>query len=568
MSDEPETVRIGSGDHADAAREMKKFITRNPNVFGGADIYNLAFDAPIARAGMLAAVLTGLIDQERRPAVRRFVVVAPPGTDRAGAVEAVWAQLVVSFEVLAMRQLQPHEAEVLKARLDIVVAADRRHRSVLHIIAAQGERAAIIVAEAASYRDDTIEPYVAPGNATPLQPEDVWVPQLHALASAATKLAGEKALYVALDADELSPRRQALFALLLTVEGCGVMGSNSEDDPETILAAYVDQWDAWVRQGRLGQALKSVDALPPSLDRQKAYLRIQLLYRAGHLEHALQAIRERLKLGSELDPSSRVKLARVAQDANASRLAAELLTPVMDALDSREDLESALTTARDGRLADLEHRTAARLEALFPGSASWHHRQLRQFVRDRDYAGAAIFARDKPGDHRDAMFYDALARHLSCQQVPDYHALITEAGGDGALAEAYRMASVSDALARKLVIHAFELVTPLPSTPEQSQRGERLLLDTLEALLLVSSKDDEWPIPRDRFQAAVLSLIERLAANPDNRALRVGLVELMQPAVAGTAGLVLRWRRWCFSSRPARSSFGKAARRGEPEWTG
>lgn len=536
---EEESVSVQRSDHEAVAREIQAFIARYPNVFGGSDIYNLDSGVPIVRAGMVAAALTGLVDQEGRLAVRHFVVLVPPGTDRSGAVETVWAQFAASFEVLATRQLEPREVAALKARMNVLVCADRYHSSVLDIIAEQGERTAVIVTEAASYRDDEVESYVAPGAVTPLQPEDVWAPQLHALATGATRLAKEKALYVALDADELSPRRKELFDLLLTVDGCGVMGSDSAEDPETVLSKHVDQWDAWIRQGRLGQALRDVEALPPTLDRQKAFLRIQLLYRAGHLEHALKAIRELLPMESELDAGSRVKLARVAQDANASRLAEELLMPIIDGLDNREDLESALATARDGNLTDIEARTAARLGALFPGSASLQRRQFRQLVRARDYADAASFARQKLGDDRRAAFYEALDRHFSGQSVPDYLALIAAAGRDEALAEAYRMASVGDALARKLLVHAFDLVMPLPSVPELSERGERLLLDTLEALLLASSKGDGWAVPRDRFQAAVLELIERLAANPDNRALRVGLVELMQPAVAGTTGLTL-----------------------------
>lgn len=539
MDDKRTAASIQRGDRAAAARKMQDFITRNPNVFGGADVYNLDFGSPLARAGILAAVLTGIVDQERRSAVRRFVVVVPPGTDRASAFETAWAQFADSFRVLARRELQPREAEVLKARLDLVTAADRRHSSVLDVVAQQNERAAVIVTEAAKYRDDCVKPYVAPGAVTPLQPEDVWAPQLHAFASSATRLARERMLYVALDANELSPRRQALADLLLTIEGCGVMGSSSDEDPETILAAHVDQWDAWVREGRLGQALKGVDALPSALDRHKAYLRIQLLYRAGHLEQALRAIRERMHEDPELDPVSRVKLARVAQDANASALAAQLLASGIDALDSREDLESALATACDASLTAIEERTAARLEALFPGSLSLEQRRLRRLVRLRDYAGAAVVARDKLADQRSGAFYENLARHLSGQQVPDYHTLIAQAGGDDALAEAYRVASVSDALSRKLLVHAFELATPLPSTPAQAWRGERLLLETLEALLLISSKGGGWPVPRDRFQAAIHALVERLASDPHNRALRVGLVELMQPAVAGTAGLAL-----------------------------
>ena len=567
MNDESAAVSIQRGDRVGATREIQSFIMRNPNVFGGADIYNLDFGTPIARAGMLAAVLTGLVDGERRPAVRRFVVVTPPGIDRAEAFEAVWAQFAESFEVLAKRALDTREANALKSRIDVVVAADRRHGSVLDVISDQGERAAVIVTEAASYRDDAIEPYVASGAVTPLQPEDVWAPQLHALAAIATRLAEERALYVALDADALSPRRQALSELLMAVDGCGVMGSSSDNDPESILASHVDRWDAWIREGRLGQTLQDVEALPPSLDSQKAYLRIQLIYRAGHLEQGLQSIRERLKLGEALDASSRVKLARVAQDANASRLSAELLTPVIDALNGREDLESALATSRDGGLTDIEEHIATRLETLFPGSATLQHRKMRQLVRDRDYTGAATLARDTLADQRSAVFYDALARHLSGQYVPDYHALIAEAGRDTALAEAYRMASAGDALARKLLFHAFELVTPLPTTVEQSARGERLLLDTLEALLLVSSKDEEWPVSRERFQAAVLSLIERLAANPDNRALRVRLVELMQPAVAGTMGLALMAMLVLqLASRPIELRKGGAPGRAGMDW--
>ncbi|MER9436379.1 CHAT domain-containing protein [Mesorhizobium sp. M0618] len=567
MSDERRAVNIKRDDHAVAGREIQDFIARNPNIFGGADIFNLDFGTPIIRAGMLASVLTGLFDEERRPAVRRWVVIAPPGTDRATTVEAALAQFRDSFNALAERELQPKELEALRSRFDVVVANDRRHRSVLDLIDAQPERTAVIVMEAASYRDDQVVPYIAPGAESPLRAEDFWAPQLHALASAATSLAGENRLYVALDADELSPRRQALADLLLTIEGCGVMGSSSDDDPQTILATHVDRWDAWIREGRLGQALQDVDRLPASLERQKDYLRIQLLYRAGHLERALQAIRERLEVGSDLDPSARVKLARVAEDANASRLAGQLLVPIIDALESREDLESALATTSDAGLDDLEERTAARLEALFPGSASLQRRRLKQLVRKRDYVGAAKVAREELTDEKGAEFFDTLALRLSGHPVPDYHALIAEAGRDAAMAEAYRMASVSDALVRKLVVHAFELVRPLPSTPGQARHGERLLLETLEALLLVSSKDGGWPVDRDRFQAAVLDLIERLASNPDNRALRVGLVRLLQPGVAGTTGLALMAVLVLqLASRPIELRKGGAPGRAGMEW--
>ena len=48
-------------------------------------------------------------------------------------------------------------------------------------------------------------------------------------------------------------------------------------------------------------------------------------------------------------------------------------------------------------------------------------------------------------------------------------------------------------------------------------RGERLLLQVLEDILLLAGKGGALPVSSERVQAAVLSLIERLAANPGNR---------------------------------------------------
>ena len=106
-------------------------------------------------------------------------------------------------------------------------------------------------------------------------------------------------LYVALDANQLSPRREALSDLLLSIDGCGVIGSSNEEDPDSILTGRVDEWDTWIREGRLGRALRDIENLPAKFEGNKPYLRIQMLYRAGHLPQALQAIREEIATGRE-----------------------------------------------------------------------------------------------------------------------------------------------------------------------------------------------------------------------------------------------------------------------------
>lgn len=546
------------------AREVQAFISENPNIFGAADIYNLPFPSQVTLAGMLVAVLTALVDSNRRQAVQRFLVVVPPGLSAETYEEAVWGELQETYRLLTQREIEPPVLAWLERCLQLVVAPDLRSNSVLDIIKVQPERTSIIVAGASSYRDDKIGPYIADGALTPLLPEDVWAPQLHAFAAAAIKLAQERILFVALDSNQFSPSRQALQDLLLSIDGCGVMGSSSDDSPDTILATRADQWDAWIREGRLGKALRDIEQLPANLDKQKKYLRIQVLHKAGQYPEALDAIRQELDLGPKVDASMRVKLARIAQNANASRFAVEILSPAIAELRTQEDLESAMGTVQDANSTELEKEIVERLSALFPGSPGLRQRTLHDLLSNRDYAGAAAMVSEESGVM--AEFYITLAKFLSGRE-PDYDGLIAVAATDPSLTEAYRMACVNDALSLKLIPRAFELAMPLPSTPAQAERGERLLVPILEHILLLNGKNGALPVRSEAFQSAFLALVERLAAKPDSQALRGSLAHLIQPSVAGQMGLALAASTMLkLASRPVRLDKSKFLGKARPDW--
>ena len=379
------------GDCADLARAFATSLAEHPQIFGGSDILTLDVFTPAERAGILAAALMGLADQSGRRAVKEFVVIVPPGTDIRAAETKAGNELVAAITLLAGREFSATEQTALRKRLRLVAAADRRISSVLDLIGRQNQRTAIIVTEAAGYRDETVQPHVPAGAEAPLLHQDFWVPQFYALASAATKVARERILYVALDANELGPSRDELSELLTSIDHCGVLAGSRDEDPEVFLAQHVGQWDAWIREGRLGRALRDLERLPRSLASQKALLRIQLTHRAGHYPQALQAIREEIGPGRKLDPTMRVKLARFARDANASRLATEVLTPAIAELDRLEELESALAVAHEIGSSELEQRVADRTTALFvdsPGLRIRHRRALREAG---DYAGVAAY---------------------------------------------------------------------------------------------------------------------------------------------------------------------------------
>ena len=187
------------------------------------------------------------------------VIVIPPAADAAANDALAWSRFAGGFERLAGRPLAEDEEAWFRARLEVRNAPDGRTASLLALIADQPERTAVIVVEAASYRDDAVAPFVPEGAQTPLAPEDVWAPQLHAIAQAAVALADEKTLDVALDADELTPVKPELGALLCSVDRCGVMGCADDAGAETIVAKRVGAWDQWIAAGHVGLALRDVE---------------------------------------------------------------------------------------------------------------------------------------------------------------------------------------------------------------------------------------------------------------------------------------------------------------------
>jgi hypothetical protein len=446
--------------------------------------------------------------------------------------------MLTAFQLLAGREMPADAQRWFKARFKVISAPDMRTQSLLAVIAGQLDHAAVIATGVANYRDENVESYIPPDATTPLVPEDIWVPQVHAIATAAVEVARDRKLYVALDTGTLSPTRAALHDLLLGIDGCGVMGSSNDQDPWTILAERVGRWTQWVREGYLGRALREIQELPPAFDVNKPFLRIQMLHRAGLFNESLRAIREELTSVRQIDPSLRVKIARIAQDANASRLASEVLSPAVDQLESVEDLESALATAEDTGCVELEEQVASRLAVVFPNSPGIRARKRRIMAAAGDYSGIAEMLTHQGEDQASADFFRGLARFLSVTGVPDYLALIASAGEDSALADAFRMACVRDALQRHLILHAMELALPIPETPQQSKRGEALLLEVLEAIFLSAAKG-VLPVSDERVEMAVLALVERLAPDPTNQRLRVGLAGLIQPSVSGRTGLAL-----------------------------
>jgi hypothetical protein len=512
---------------------LYRFFTENGIGFGTVDIFCCGSGNANEHILDVVGLLASCHDANGQSLIRQFTIVLPAsGAARAGGVDKIRARL----ERLLVWSGWVDAAETsLGGRLRVVVAPDLRSESLLTIIGQGVPRSVILVLEAAVFRAADVEPY----EVSPQLPEDFWVPQLHALAGRITKTVKSDGPYTILHAGQALPHRPELRALLQSIEPVGVLGGDSTNTLEGIVADKSAEWTRYLAEGRLGAVWKSIEGLPPSVETEKPFLRIQMLHRAGFHGQALEAI-EALPLDGDPNPHALVKLAEIAVDAGADFLAIRLLGQAVDELDTPEALELALATA--GRTSDkrLEDRFAARLEQLHPGWAGLQRRHIRKLTQAGDYRAAAAALVEQPELEETRAFYEFLGDTLGQPSVPDYLAI-----REGLLttqppwAAPAHQALVEDALRRGLVVHAVELVLRNTASEEPSRRDAGLLLEIIEAVLLSRDRTGEMPIRREQLKDLSKHVIRYLSVHPSDGSTRLRLTGLLSPASSGPLGLAL-----------------------------
>ena len=517
---------------ADVHRFLLEYFSKHPDVFGGADILNLHFATPQVRATIYLDILAGIRQRDDRSAFSRFVIVIPCGHDVAEYSSTPSLPSADAHHAPDELLVRLADDPRFHGRLHIIPATDCHHEAVLSVLRDQPVRTAAIVAETAIYRNESVSPFLLSGSF--LRPEDFWVPQLHALATEAVRIAKRNELYVMLDTGHFSPTRAALADLLLTIDNCGVSGFTDEQGLDYIIASRSDRWDEWLRDGRLGCAVRDIDEIPSISDQNRLLLRAQLFHRAGLYPHILPDIRELAKSAQALDAPSRLKVVRMALDASASEIATQVFDPALDHLTDLEHLESALAIALELGFQQLQTRCARRLKDRFPHSLALRNFRRRQLLANRNYRGLAALDSD---DANASALYATAADHFWTESTPNYTALIADAENEQR--DALRELCVRDALDRHLFKHAITLALPQPDRPPNTQGLERLLVRTLESVFIHPQPDGQPPISEAQLQDLYLALASRLASDPGNQRLRVDLDRLVGPQVAGTTGLAL-----------------------------
>jgi hypothetical protein len=520
------------------------FYEQSPPALGVADVCSANPDHSVDRAAAFAFFMLMARSSDEGRAVKRIVVVLPPvDTIPSISDSAILGRIVDLAGAEFGRDLNADELSVIQNRVLFVSAADLTVGSAIGALHTATLKEVAILMRAASYRDQGIAVRAASPTAFVLK-EDQWVFHLTQLAHSCVDYAKAAGCYVLIDSGELSPQKESNRTALMSVSQCGYFTIVEGTDPAELVAAQADKWVRDVTEGRIGNALASIDALPAWMDSQKAVLKLQLLDRVAPdfdivKTEVLQRLRSEIDARTRIDPSMGVKLARITQRAEDDQLASQILQAVAKSVTDQEDLELALHLAENLNCDDLAEAITIRLTSLFPASPKPFARALSRAVSGRKYTEAtALLDSAHPPLREDLdFFYRTIATSLRWDQDVHYEEVIKTIAKKAPEHEEWaRMICASEALERSDFTNAFRICLGDDAAILNSGAAGMLLRVTKRALLQRDS-GGALIIDGDELAVPVASLIRYIALHPTDRRLRASLDDLLDAPITGLTGV-------------------------------
>lgn len=524
-----------------ATRCFVDFFQKNPIQFGTGDIICLGtVDLPTRIAQLLLLILLGVRDANGADPIREYLIVIPPSPDTHSDYERdIRERLAAAIQSHRGTPLPQDETNILRNRIRVQRAQTLEVRDTIRSLASVEAQSIVVICNCALYRDaDIAASQHGKRHPGALLEEDVWVANVHLLASEGVALAAQSNSYFIFDVGENYPSRAANRQRLMEVDPCGLAGINSSGGLADLLAARVDQWVHQVAGGRSDLAMAEIDALPDNLARYKPRIKAQLLFQAGRHTDAVDIIRSMNATESSFDPHQQAQFARFAIAGGDHPLARQLLLACLPRLERQESLEQALSVALSLRATDLEEECLRRLESIFPTSADLRQRRVWHFLHNSQTLGRGQplvpTIAHQPVDVVELK--KAFLQATSAQQNPPAYTefLASTQKNTPTLLGIAQLACGIHAWERgwpELTL-AFVMPSALTST-EYATYAADLLLQAIERVLITRSQDfdPETLIP------PVTELARYLGLNPSDASRRVMLAELLAVQSAGEIGL-------------------------------
>jgi hypothetical protein len=513
-------------------------FSQNPPDFGAADICVGDFPDSASRAGAFAVVMKLFRSKDEETPIRKVLVIAPPLQAIAELNQAnIHRSVVSAAEGHFERTLSDEEIAVIHRQVKTIHAKDLRVVSLLEALESATARCAVIILNAASYRDERLvgSPLAT---ASPKLPEDLWIPHLVELARAATEVAKNIPCYILIDSGEAPPHKEENQEALRSVPDCGVFVMTFQNDASALIASHVGEWQEQVKLGNVGAAFKSIDALPEWMNSQKSFLKLQIIDQGAPSLEVLKLLRSEIEGKSDIGPEARLKLARIAQRADDENIAREMLGPAISGLTAQEDLELALSIAADISESSIIDETRSRLETLYPKSTHLLKHHLTEYVNARKYGEILALLDQNPSIEPELKFvYQTLALVLQSGDIPEYaNALRAIEHTTPDQVNWARIVCAHDALARREFMAAMHLC--LPTEERILTKGTaQMLAGVTRKLLLQRNTDGTLAVSGEQLTAPVLALVRYLAEDPKDSTSRLSLASLLKVETSGSLGL-------------------------------
>lgn len=481
----------------------------------------------------VSALLLHLVDKDGRRALKGATIILPPAIVTTHTRESVFTALARAIMELRGFELDEPEKTILHRLVRVVNSPSLEVTDMLRIVQEQGERYLVAVADAAQYRDPSIDLPAAFGVSAVRVNEDRWAPHVASICQQLVPIVKGLEGYGLVHVPQAPAQKTANVELLTSVEDCYVATLQYEAAPEEVLNSRAQAWRSMVLQDRLSDAMTEIDslALPEGA---RLHLLAQLLRKTGRDRETLDVIAQLQPHLATLTAEAAIQVAQLAHEAGDDAQAHEILPEGPDGVGDQLWLEEGLDLAT--QLEDNERiaRYDKRLSEIFPGSE-----RLRE-NRDRRLIMSCREARS--GELHLFTTAGFTGRHLALRErlsayEPDYGAAIEEARAWGQ--DWLELAVVCCTMHAQSVgkpMDAANAASLVTSSELYGRQATQVLLLSIKSMMLKELvPEDERDYYRGLFQAA----FRFLAYHPEDSSVRSGFTTLLSVESCGDMGIPL-----------------------------
>ncbi len=500
--------------------------------WGHSDLLAVGPDKDLARLGELAAYFSIRGDKNGGRLADQVWIVLPPSTadEQATALGRLRKAVDATLTEVSSGSATAEMREAAFSFLSLQFTDSYDGDALVRALSAAPTKTAIIVVEAGRYRMAATQT----PNGSQLE-ETVRAVHLHQLLTEVDALCLVNEIYVTLDSGFLPPQRKESLDLLQSVGDAGfvsgeIAGAEPIDADEVI--AKVSRWNDAVDADGIGGVIKEIDGDDSLSDRQRFFLKLEFLSRAGLSDPFRDLLQAKSDMLVELPVQQALAIARLSETADIDDFAEALITQALPDIRDSEDFAQALDTALRLRSQRLRSAVLEAFRQLHPNAPTLQRHDVDMAARQGDYGRAVTILESMiDGDHKDEIsFYRLLADGTQADGWNPYtvHATIADDlpefvgyGGVEIALQLERAGRVAESFAFLLGRNA-----------EVTSRELVLLIRLTSTALQAAALSSDDPMVEQVMDRSIAFL----ATHPSDGRVRTRLARLLGPTETGTRG--------------------------------